>query len=54
VGRRARLNNVIVDRGCRIPEDLVIGEDPELDALRFYRSDHGITLVSADMLTALG
>jgi glucose-1-phosphate adenylyltransferase len=54
VGRRARLNNVIVDRGCRIPEDLVIGEDPELDAQRFYRSDHGITLVSADMLTALG
>ena len=54
VGRRARLNNVIVDRGCHIPEDLVIGEDPELDARRFYRSDHGITLVSADMLTALG
>jgi glucose-1-phosphate adenylyltransferase len=54
VGRRARLSNVIVDRGCRIPEDLVIGEDPELDAKRFYRSDHGVTLVSADMLAALG
>jgi hypothetical protein len=32
----------------------VIGEDPELDARRFYRSDYGITLVSADMLAALG
>jgi glucose-1-phosphate adenylyltransferase len=54
VGRRARLSNVVVDRGCRIPEDLVIGEDAELDAKRFYRSGGGITLVSADMLAALG
>jgi len=53
VGRRARLNNVVVDRGCHIPEDLVIGEDPELDAKRFYRSEGGIILVSADMLAAL-
>jgi len=54
VGRRARLSNVVVDRGCHIPEDLVVGEDPELDARRFYRSDQGVTLVSADMLAALG
>ena len=53
VGRRARLNKVVVDRGCRIREGLVIGEDPELDAKRFYRSDGGVTLVSADMLAAL-
>jgi glucose-1-phosphate adenylyltransferase len=54
VGRRARLKKVVVDRGCHIPEDLVIGEDPELDAKRFYRSDEGVVLVSADMLAALG
>jgi glucose-1-phosphate adenylyltransferase len=54
VGRRARLNNVVVDRGCYVPEDLIIGEDPQLDAQRFYRSDQGITLVNADMLAALG
>src|SRR6516165_7941418 len=54
VGRYARLNKVVVDRGCQIPEDLVIGEDPELDTKRFYRSDQGVTLVSADMLAALG
>ena len=53
VGRHARLNKVVVDRGCRIKEGLVIGEDPELDAKRFYRSDGGVTLVSADMLAAL-
>ena len=53
VGRRARLTNVVVDRGCHIPEDLAIGEDPELDTRRFYRSDQGVTLVSAGMLAAL-
>jgi glucose-1-phosphate adenylyltransferase len=53
IGRHARLNKVVVDRGCRIQEGLVIGEDPELDAQRFYRSEGGVTLVSADMLAAL-
>ena len=28
VGRYARLTNVVVDRGVRIPEGLVVGEDP--------------------------
>ena len=45
---------VVVDRGCYIPENLVIGEDAELDARRFYRSDQGVVLVSAEMLAALG
>ena len=50
VGRYARLTKVVVDRGCRIPEHLVVGEDPELDAKRFYRSEGGVALISADML----
>jgi glucose-1-phosphate adenylyltransferase len=54
VGRGARLHRVVVDRGCRIPEGLVIGEDAEADARRFHRSDRGITLVTAPMLAALG
>jgi len=53
VGRYARLNKVVVDRGCQIPENLVIGEDPVLDAKRFYRSDGGVVLVSAEMLDGL-
>ncbi|HEX3538098.1 MAG TPA: glucose-1-phosphate adenylyltransferase [Stellaceae bacterium] len=53
VGRYARLNKVVVDRGCQIPEGLVIGEDPEDDARRFYCSERGVTLVSAEMLAAL-
>ena len=39
IGRGARLRNVIVDRGVRIPPGLVVGEDPELDASRFRRTD---------------
>jgi len=53
VGRRARLVNVVVDRGCRIPDGLVVGEDPEDDARRFYRTENGITLVTEDMLARL-
>jgi glucose-1-phosphate adenylyltransferase len=53
VGRYARLNKVVVDRGCHIPENLVVGEDPVLDAKRFYRSDGGVVLVSAEMLDGL-
>src|SRR5579864_7438204 len=53
IGRHARLTKVVVDRGCRIPEGLVVGEDPAHDATRFYRSDGGVVLISAEMLAAL-
>jgi glucose-1-phosphate adenylyltransferase len=44
---------VVVDRGCKLPEGLVVGENAELDATRFYRSEKGITLVTAKMLAKL-
>jgi glucose-1-phosphate adenylyltransferase len=53
IGRSARLNKVVIDRGVRIPENLVVGEDAELDAKRFYRSEGGVVLISAEMLAAL-
>ena len=53
IGRHARLNKVVIDRGCRIPEGLVVGEDPTLDAKRFYRSEGGVVLISPPMLAAL-
>jgi len=53
VGRRARLNRVVVDRDCVIPDDMVVGEDPESDAARFYRTESGITLVTREMLRRL-
>ena len=53
VGRRARLTRVVVDRGCFVPDDIVIGEDAEHDTKRFYRSENGITLVTREMLDKL-
>ena len=53
VGRSARLNNVIVDRGVRIPEGLVVGEDPLEDAKRFRRTDQGVVLITQQMLDML-
>ena len=53
VQRHARLTKVVVDRGCRIPEGLVVGEDPSEDARRFYRTDNGVTLITAAMLDKL-
>ncbi|MBU6193679.1 MAG: glucose-1-phosphate adenylyltransferase, partial [Burkholderiales bacterium] len=52
VGRGARLNRVVVDRGCSIPDGMVIGEDPPEDARRFLRTESGITLVTREMLQA--
>jgi glucose-1-phosphate adenylyltransferase len=53
IGRRARLTNVVVDSGVRIPEGLVVGEDPELDAQRFRRTEKGICLVTQPMIDRL-
>ncbi len=53
IGRHCRLRKVVFDRGCRIPEGLVIGEDPEMDAQRFHRSENGVVLVTPEMLAAL-
>ena len=54
IGRSARLRNVIVDRGVRIPEGLVVGEDPAMDKERFQRTDEGICLITQAMLDKLG
>jgi len=53
VARSARLRNVVVDRGVRIPEGLVVGEDPVLDASRFRRTDKGVCLITQPMIDAL-
>jgi glucose-1-phosphate adenylyltransferase len=54
VGQGARLRNVVVDRGVRIPAGLVVGEDPEADAARFRRTEAGICLITQEMVDALG
>ncbi len=53
VGRRARLKKVVIDRGVVIPDGLVVGEDPELDAARFRRTDRGVCLITQPMIDRL-
>ncbi|MDG4562243.1 MAG: glucose-1-phosphate adenylyltransferase [Candidatus Competibacter sp.] len=50
IGRYCRLHKVIIDRACIIPPGTVIGEDPEEDARRFYRTEQGVVLVAREML----
>jgi glucose-1-phosphate adenylyltransferase len=53
IGRNARLKNVVIDRGVKIPPGLVIGEDPELDGRRFRRTEKGVCLVTQPMIDRL-
>lgn len=53
IGRGSRLSRVVIDRGCRIPAGTVIGEDADLDASRFLRTDRGVVLVTQEMLDRL-
>lgn len=51
VGRNCKIRRSIVDRGCRLPEGLILGRDPQADAERgFYVSEGGVTLVTPEML----
>ncbi len=50
IGRHSRIKKAVIDKGCRLPEGTVIGEDPEADAERFWRSPGGVTVVTAEAL----
>ena len=49
-GRSCRITKAVIDKGCILPDDSVIGEDPEEDAKRFYVSPGGVVLVTPEML----
>ncbi|MEB5974731.1 glucose-1-phosphate adenylyltransferase [Pantoea dispersa] len=53
IGRSCRLRRCVIDRACVIPEGMVIGENPDEDSRRFYRSEEGIVLVTRAMLAKL-
>ncbi len=50
IGRNARITRAVIDKGCRIPEGMVIGEDLEKDAERFLVTAGGVVLVTPEML----
>ena len=53
IGRGARLRRVVIDRGVLIPDGLVVGDDPELDAKRFRLTDKGVCLITQPMVDRL-
>jgi glucose-1-phosphate adenylyltransferase len=53
IGRGARLRDVIVDSGARVPPGLVVGADPDVDAHRFRRTEKGVCLITQPMLDRL-
>jgi glucose-1-phosphate adenylyltransferase len=50
IGRHCKLKNVIIDKGCHLPPNTVIGYNRHQDNERYHVSENGITLVSAHML----
>ena len=54
IGRHARRRRVVIGFGAQIPDGLVVGEDPALDAKRFRRTEGGVTLITQPMFDRLG
>lgn len=53
INRGARLKKAVIDRGVTVPKGLVVGEDPELDAKRFLRTENGVCLITQKMIDKL-
>jgi len=50
IGRHCHIKRAVIDKGCQIPEGMVIGEDPKEDAKRFHVTPGGVALVVPEML----
>lgn len=51
IGRHCKIKNAIIDRGCTVPDNTVIGYDTEQDKKNGFRvSEKGIVLVTRGML----
>jgi glucose-1-phosphate adenylyltransferase len=53
IARNVHLKKVVIDRGVHIPEGLVVGEDPEVDAERFRRTESGVCLITQKMIDGM-
>ncbi len=50
IGNNCRINHAIIDKGTRIPDNTVIGENRAADAARFHISAEGVVLVTPEMM----
>ncbi len=53
IARKVQMTNVVIDKGVQIPEGLAVGNDPQLDAKRFYRTESGVCLITQKMIDNL-
>ncbi len=49
IGEHCRLTKVVIDKGCRIPDGTVIGEDRAEDERRYSVSPGGVVVVTPEM-----
>lgn len=50
IGKQCQIKNAIIDKGAVLPDNTVIGDNPQRDAEHFYVSPGGVVLVTPDML----
>ena len=50
IGRNCRISRAVIDKGCEIPDGMVIGENHEEDKARFHITPKGVVLVTPEML----
>ena len=50
IGRNCKIKRTIIDRGCKIPDEMEIGIDLAKDRDRFFVSPGGVVLVIPEML----
>lgn len=48
IGRRARIRRAVLDKNVRVPEDAVIGYDPEQDRRLYHVTESGIVVVEGN------
>lgn len=50
IGKHCEIYRAIIDKGCSIPDNTIIGKKTKEDGERFYISPEGIVLVTPEML----
>ncbi len=50
IGHDCKISRAIIDKGCHIPPNTVIGEDLEEDAKHYFVSPGGVVLVTPEMM----
>lgn len=50
IGKNCHIYHAVIDKGCDIPDGTTIGMNEEEDESRFYVSEHGVVLVTPEML----